>query len=128
MKVGTVVNCIDGRIQYPVMDFLRKNYNRNVFDAATEAGPLKILTERADKCRLFALKEQIKISLSVNGSDFIAVVGHHDCRGNPEVRSVQERQIEDALVYLKKAFGDEITYVGLYVNDRWEVEELKRIG
>jgi len=44
VKTGTLINCIDGRIQYPVMDYLK------------------------------------------------------------------------------------ITYVGLYVNDNWEVEEIKRIG
>ena len=128
MERGTVINCIDGRVQYPVMDFLKNNYNMRFFDAATEAGPLKILTERTDKCRLFSLKEQISTSLEVNGSRFIAVVGHHDCNGNPQERSVQEKQLDDALEYLMKAYGDEIVYVGLYVNEKWEVEEYKRIG
>jgi hypothetical protein len=108
------------------MDFLRSNYNMAYFDALTEAGPLKILTERTDKCRLFSLKEQISTSLEENGSRFIAIVGHHDCKDNPEERDVQETQIDNVLNYLRKAYGDEITYVGLYVNDRLEVEELKR--
>jgi hypothetical protein len=127
-NVGTVINCIDGRVQYPVMDFLKKNYNMAYFDALTEAGPLKILTERTDKCRLFSLKEQISTSLEENGSRFIAIVGHHDCKDNPEERDVQEKQIDQVLNYLRKAYGEKITYVGLYVNDRWEVEELKRKG
>jgi carbonic anhydrase-like protein len=128
MERGTVINCLDGRIQYPVLDFLRNNYNIKFVDAVTEAGPIKILTERTDKCRLFSLKEQVIASLELNGSKFIAVVGHHDCRGNPEERDVQEKQIDNALEYLRKAYGDEIIYVGLYVNERWEVEEYKRIG
>ncbi len=128
MERGTVINCLDGRIQYPVLDFLRNNYNIKFVDAVTEAGPLKILTERTDKCRLFSLKEQILTSLELNGSKFIAVVGHYDCRGNPEERDVQEKQIDNALEYLRKAYGDEIIYVGIYVNEQWEVEEYKRIG
>ncbi|MDX2431111.1 MAG: hypothetical protein QNK35_09270 [Bacteroides sp.] len=127
-NVGTVINCIDGRIQYPVLDFLKKNYEMDYFDSLTEAGPLKILTERTDKCRLFSLKEQISTSLEENGSRFIALVGHHDCTDNQEERAGQEKQIDKVLKYLKKAYGDEITYVGLYVNERWEVEEIKRIG
>jgi len=127
MEIGTVINCIDGRVQYPVMNFLKKNYILTYFDAVTQAEPLKVLTEREDKCRLLSLKEQIRISLEVNGSKFIAVVGHHDCRGNPVERKVQERQIVDSLEYLRKAYGNEITYVGLYVNDRWEVEEYTKI-
>jgi hypothetical protein len=85
------------------MDFLRSNYNMAYFDALTEAGPLKILTERTDKCRLFSLKEQISTSLEENGSRFIAIVGHHDCKDNPEERDVQEKQIDKVLKYLKKA-------------------------
>ena len=127
MERGTVINCLDGRIQYPVMDFLRNRYNMKFVDAVTEAGPLKILTERTDKCRLFSLKEQIKTSLELNGSKFIAVVGHHDCRGNPVNRDVQVKQMDEALRYLSSAFGERIFYVALWVNEDWEVEEYKRI-
>ena len=77
---------------------------------------------------MFSLKEQISTSLEENGSRFLAIVGHHDCKDNPQERDVQEKQIDKVLKYLRKAYGEEITYVGLYVNDKWEVEELKRIG
>jgi len=122
MKFGTVVNCIDGRIQYPVMDYLKDNFDIEYFDAANEAGPLLTLTKRTDKCRLISLKEQIRVSLEEHQSKFIAVVGHHDCAGNPGDRTYQESQLDEALDYLKRAFGEEITYVGLYVNEKWEVE------
>jgi len=128
MKFGTVINCIDGRVQYPVMDYLKNNYDVEFFDAANEAGPLKILNDRTDKCRLFSLKEQIRISVEEHGSRFIAIVGHHDCAGNHAERKIQEQQIDEALRYLRKAYGDEIMYVGLYVNDRWEVEEYTRVN
>ena len=127
MKFGTVINCIDGRVQYPVMDFLKKNYNVDFFDAVNEAGPLRILTDRTDKCRLFSLKEQISTSIGDHGSRFIVIVGHHDCAGNQVERVRQEVQIDQALDYLKRAYGEGITYVGLYVNDRWEVEEYSKI-
>lgn len=127
MKFGTVINCIDGRVQYPVLDYLKKTYDLDFFDAANEAGPLKILTERTEKCRLISLKEQIITSIESHGSRFIAIVGHHDCAGNPIDRAAQEKQMDEALSYLKNAYGEEILYVGLYVNERWEVEEYTRI-
>ena len=127
MKFGTVINCIDGRVQYPVLDFLKRNYDLDFFDTANEAGPLKILTERTEKCRLISLKEQINTSVEGHGSRFIAVVGHHDCIGNQKERHEQEKQIDAALEYLKNTYGDSILYVGLYVNERWEVEEYTRI-
>ena len=124
MKFGTVVNCMDGRVQYPVLDYLKGNHEPEFYDAVSEAGPLKILSERTDACRLGSLMEQIRISLEVHGSEFITVVGHHDCAGNPMGREVQEKQMGEALAYLKESYGEGITYIGLYVNERWEVERV----
>jgi len=127
MKFGTVVNCIDGRVQYPVLDYMNKNFDIDFFDSANEACPLHILTDKSNECRLISLKERIRISVEEHKSGLIALVGHHDCAGNPVTREVQEKQIEDALAYLRKVFGEHILYVGLYVNEQWEVEEYTRI-
>jgi len=127
MKFGTVVNCTDGRVQYPVMDYLKKAYDFDFFDSANEAGPLRTLTKNSDKCRLITLKEQIRTSLEEHDSKFIALVGHHDCTDNPGDRAKQENQMDEALDYLKRSFGTRITYVGLYVNEQWEVEEYIRL-
>ena len=127
MKFGTVVNCTDGRVQYPVMDYLKKKYEFDFFDSANEAGPLRTLTKNSDKCRLITLKEQIRTSLEEHDSKFIALVGHHDCTDNPGDRAFQEMQMDEALDYLQRSFGTNITYVGLYVNEDWEVEEYCRL-
>jgi len=123
MKFGTLINCIDGRVQYPVMDYLKNNYNIDYFDAANEAGPLLTLTKKTNRCRLISLKEQIISSIEEHDSRFIVLVGHHDCTDNPGDREFQEKQMDEALDYLQRAFGRDKTYVGLYVNEEWKVEE-----
>ncbi len=128
MKFGTLINCSDGRVQYPVMDYLKKSYDIEFFDAANEAGPLLTLTKKTDKCRLISLKEQIRTSLEEHNSKFIALVGHHDCTDNPGDRAFQEKQMDEALDYLQRGFGKDLTYVGLYVNENWEVEECTRLS
>jgi hypothetical protein len=128
MKFGTLINCSDGRVQYPVMDYLKKSFDIEFFDAANEAGPLLTLTKKTDKCRLISLKEQIRTSLEEHDSKFIALVGHHDCTDNPGNRAFQESQMDEALDYLQRGFGKDITYVGLYVNEIWEVEEYTRLS
>ena len=127
MKFGTVINCTDGRVQYPVLDYLKNNFDLDFFDSANEAGPLRTLTKKSDKCRLITLKEQIRASLEDHESKFIALVGHHDCTDNPGDRAFQEDQLDLSLDYLQRAFGTGITYLGLYVNERWEVEEYCRL-
>jgi hypothetical protein len=128
MKFGTLINCSDGRVQYPVMDYLKKSYDIEFFDAANEAGPLLTLTKKTDKCRLISLKEQIRTSLEEHNSKFIALVGHHDCTDNPGDRAKQEKQMDEALDYLQRGFGKDKTYVGLYVNENWGVEECTRLS
>ena len=127
MSFGTVVNCTDGRVQYPVMDYLKKKYDFDFFDSANEAGPLRTLTKNSDKCRLITLKEQIRTSLEEHDSKFISLVCHHDCKDNPGDRTFQENQMDEALDYIQRSFGNAITYVGLYVNEDWEVEEYTRL-
>lgn len=128
MKFGTLINCSDGRVQYPVMDYLKKSYDIEFFDAANEAGPLLTLTKKTDKCRLISLKEQIRTSLEEHNSRFIALVGHHDCTDNPGDRAFQEKQMDEALDYLQRGFGKDITYVGLYMKENGEVEECTRLS
>ena len=128
MKFGTLINCSDGRVQYPVMDYLKKSYDIEFFDAANEAGPLLTLTKKTDKCRLISLKEQIRTSLEEHNSKFIALVGHHDCTDNPGDRAFQEKQMDEALDYLQRGFGKDNPYVGIYVNENWEVEECTRLS
>lgn len=127
MKFGTLINCTDGRVQYPVMDYLKAKYDFDYFDSANEAGPLRTLTKNSDKCRLITLKEQIRSSLEDHASKFIVLVGHHDCNDNPGDRAFQESQLDESLDYLQRSFGTGITYVGLYVNEHWEVEEYTRL-
>jgi len=127
MKFGTLINCTDGRVQYPVMDYLKEKYDFDFFDAANEAGPLRTLTKKSDKCRLITLKEQIRTSLEDHGSKFIVLVGHHDCNDNPGDRAFHEKQLDESLDYLQRSFGTGITYVGLYVNEHWDVEEYTRL-
>ncbi len=125
MVFGTVINCMDGRVQFPVQEYLKLKYELDHVDSITEAGPLKILSDKSESCRIIALREQLKISLENHGSRLIAVAGHHDCAGNPVERRIQEQQISKVMSYLEKAYGSHITFVGLYVNERWEVEEIK---
>jgi hypothetical protein len=49
------------------------------------------------------------------------VVGHHDCAGNPVERSEHESQIQEALRVVR-GWSFTATIVGLYVNEKWEVE------
>jgi len=44
-KFATAINCMDGRVQTPVIKWLKNEYKVNYIDMITEPGPNKILAE-----------------------------------------------------------------------------------
>ncbi len=44
-RFGTVLNCIDGRVQIPVTNWLKENFDVDYVDLITEPGIDKVLSE-----------------------------------------------------------------------------------
>lgn len=123
-KFATAVNCMDGRIQLPVIEYLKNRYKVDHVDTVTEPGPIKILAERTNVTVLESIKHRVEISVKKHGSKSIALVGHHDCAGNPVKRAFQEEQLKKSLDTIE-SWGFDAEIICLYVNARWEVEEIK---
>ncbi len=45
---ATAINCIDGRIQEPVIKYIQTTYGIDFVDLITEPGPNKILSENCE--------------------------------------------------------------------------------
>ncbi|MFD3158159.1 carbonic anhydrase [Haloimpatiens sp. FM7330] len=119
----TAINCMDGRVQEPVIEYLKKNYRIDYVDMITEPGPNKILAENKDKCIIDSIKKRIDISLDKHKSNLIAVVGHYDCAGNPKSK---QGQIEDIKIALKnvRSWYNDVMLIGLWVDEKWKVSEV----
>ncbi|WP_226585608.1 carbonic anhydrase [Halobacillus litoralis] len=120
---ATAINCMDGRVQLPVIHWMQERYGTEYIDMITEAGPTKFLLEGSED-QLVSVQAKIKISADNHGSNVVAVVGHHNCAGNPVEREVKEGQIKES-VDLVKSWGFNVDVIGLYVNENWEVEVVK---
>jgi len=44
----TLVHCMDGRIQEPIIKYLKENYGATYVGTITEAGSCKILADNSD--------------------------------------------------------------------------------
>lgn len=109
---------MDGRVQLPVLHWIKANYPVDFVDVITEAGMDNVLSGQED---ISEVVRSINISVNVNRSTRLFVVGHHDCRGNPVEEDVHRQQVRDAVKRLKGHWpGHEI--VGLWVNKTWTVE------
>lgn len=111
---------MDGRVQLPVLTWIKGNYPVNFVDVITEAGMDRVLAEQAD---ISEIVRSIRVSIDLNKSTRLFIVGHHDCRGNPVDEAVHRKHTAAAVERLKKMLpGYEI--VGLWVNKIWNVEPL----
>lgn len=115
---GTVINCMDGRVQLPVNEYLRNHYRLDFVDTITEPGPVKILAGKLVGVSI--IQQRVKISVEAHGSKLIAVVAHHDCAGNPVSREIQWEQLKSALETVRD-WNFSVQYVGLWIDENWQV-------
>ncbi len=119
----TTINCMDGRVQDPVNLYLKKRYGADHVDVITNPGPIKILADDSPAELVRSIKDRVAISVEQHGSGVIALVGHHDCAGNPVDKN---KQLEQLAAAEKKVASWEFPakIIKMYVNDDWQVEVL----
>ena len=115
---ATCLNCMDGRVQLPVITWIKANYPVDFVDVITEAGMDAVLSEQND---ISEILRSIKVSVNLNKSTRLFVVGHYDCRGNPVDENHHREQITNAVKRLKPLWPAQ-EVVGLWVNDQWQVK------
>ncbi len=123
MSFCTVINCMDGRIQLPVIEYLQERFNVDYVDSITEPGPNLILSQQTNINIVESIFNRIKISVDHHGSVGIAVVGHHNCAGNPATKEEQTIHTLDAIRCIKHKYSD-IEVIGLWIDENWKVSEL----
>ncbi len=111
---------MDGRTQVPVINWLKHKYGVEYVDAITEPGPNKILAEASDSSKLESIKQRVDISINKHQSKVIAIVGHHDCAGNPVTKERQLAQIRKAIETIK-SWVYNVDVLGLGVGESWDV-------
>ena len=115
---ATCLNCMDGRVQLPVLTWIKANYPVDFVDVITEAGMDAVLAGQED---ISEVTRSIKVSVNINKSTRLFVVGHYDCRGNPTDDKHHHEEIIAAVKRLKPLWPAQ-DVIGLWVNDRWLVE------
>jgi carbonic anhydrase len=122
-KFVTAINCMDGRVQLPVIDWMKKQYAADFVDMITEPGPNKILAENKPCDLIESLKKRVEISVIKHASTNIAIVGHFDCAGNPVENETQLNQIKKSVKTIQ-SWGLNIPVIGLWIDDLWTVHKI----
>lgn len=124
MSFCAVINCVDGRTQLPVINFLMERFNVKYVDMLTDAGPLGILTNTPDSPRAQFFIDRVNTVIRVHDIKELAIAGHWDCRGNPVPREQQLEQQREVVLRYREIFP-QLTIIGLWVGENGEVEEIE---
>jgi hypothetical protein len=120
-KFGTAINCMDGRAQLPVTQWLKQKYSLDYVDMITEPGPDKMLTQGTPG-QIDSIKSRVLISVNAHGSKTILVAAHHDCAGNPVDKKEHIRQVKECVKILQSWKLSVTVILGAWINENWEVE------
>ena len=123
MEFCTAINCMDGRVQIPVITFLQERFRVDYVDVVSEPGPNRILADGTDQVLLESIWTRVEISITKHDSKGIAVIGHYDCAGNPVDESHQKEHTAAAVRRVRERFGS-VPVIGLWVDRNWEVSEI----
>lgn len=121
-EFGSVLNCIDGRVQREVLDYLTATFAVRFIDTITAPGIVQHLASETE--RTAQILGDLAISRDNHGSEHIGVVAHADCAGNPVPDNAQKEQVAMAVSRLQTAFP-KATVVGIWVNESSIVERIR---
>ena len=117
------LQCMDGRIQRPVLDYLKNTYGKHYVDVATYPGMIQHLAEKSSWKKINWFQDMIDISMNAHGANLVAVVGHHDCAANKISDDEHRNQVKMARDLMQVAYPS-VRVLGLFVNSHWTVEKL----
>jgi len=121
-KFVTAVNCMDGRVQQPVINFLKGKYGADYVDMITAPGPNRILGAGKNKRKKTAIRKCVEISVKKHGSELVAVFGHYDCAGNPAGEKLQRRHLKSALKTIR-SWKLGAVLKAFWIDRNWQVRE-----
>ncbi len=123
---GTAINCIDGRAQTPVADWVKMHYHVDYVDMVTEPGVEGPLA-RGDAAITEAIKRKVMVSATAHHSAVVAVAAHDGCAGNPVTKEEHIAQVRTAMQVVA-SWGLPVTIVGLWVNEYGWIEAIDTIA
>ena len=120
---ATAINCMDGRTQLPVNEYMKKTCGVDYVDTVTEPGPDGILGDKTNADLMESIRKRVEISVSKHGSKHVAIVAHHDCAGNPVDKAAHLDHVAKA-VEVVKGWGFDCELIPLWVDEEWKVHRI----
>src|SRR6266446_5937371 len=120
-KFATAITCIDGRVQQPIVDWMKLHTNVHYVDLITEPGPDKLLSSGPVHV-ITEVVRKVSFSIQHHASNVVALTGHHDCAANKTDKDEHFEQILDGVRVLL-SYQLNARVLGLWLSE-WNSVEL----
>lgn len=100
MFFATCLNCVDGRAQTPVLDYITNHFECDYVDMITEPGVDGLFAD-PDWIVPESIIQKIGLSLGRQGPSMVFLVGHHDCLANPVDDETHKTHIKKGVKRIK---------------------------
>jgi hypothetical protein len=117
---ATAINCIDGRVQLPVIAWLRAQYDIEYVDMVTELGPDAILSKGDDMLSYSSIKKRVELSVKQHDSRLVVISSHYDCSANNGDREKLFKQVILAVRNVE-SWNLGVDVIGLWIDENWHV-------
>ena len=120
-RFGTAINCIDGRVQFPVANWMKKQFHLDYIDVITEPGADKVLAHGQLHSNE-SIKAKAQNSALAHGSKIIVIAGHDDCAANLVLKEQHLSDINKAVQLVHSWNLPSEKVIGVWVNKDWRIE------
>ncbi|MEK7766121.1 MAG: carbonic anhydrase [bacterium] len=122
-RFATAITCLDGRVQRPVVDHLRRRYGFDYVDLVTVPGPEQALTEIAGLRGVAYVRRNLAFSIETHASGLVALAAHDGCAANDADPDTRRAQFNEALELVRDWSGG-VQVLGLWVDEAGNVKEI----
>ena len=111
---ATSLSCIDGRVQLPMINWIKEKYLVDYVDTITAPGIDKVISDNDVQ----SIKKSVMISVSNHKSSHIVISGHFGCAGNPVSDEEHFAQIKKS-VEIVNSWNLNVDVVGIWIDENF---------
>jgi carbonic anhydrase len=111
---ATSLSCIDGRVQLPMINWIKKKYLVDYVDTITAPGIDKVISDNDVE----SIKKSVMISVFNHKSSHIVISGHFGCAGNPVSDEKHFIQIKKS-VEIVNSWNLNVDVVGIWIDENF---------
>lgn len=119
-RFATAINCIDGRAQVPLIEWVKLHFTADFVDLITPGADGALARQHPEA--MLEISRKVALSHRVHHPRVIAVSGHYDCLANPASNEEHREKIHMA-VEVVASWGLGVRIVGAWINE-WSSVDL----